>query len=259
MFTIDGGLVFEFMFPSATLSASFHARAGPGKHRSDAAVTRGRPGVVFHAKKTGASMSDANEEGPQPNGGLPPDPHSSESSDKDATESDGAEAVKPKRKSLNRVWVLLGQWDRTTHDNEFINNEIARLAKEKLVEGGISSLNSRKKKDTDLSGWKYKDRFSNPDTGLTVVRYRCPLSARFKCPALLKTVHSQGRVELYASAMHGIDAHLPAKDSGKFLKFHQMEVIQSHVKVNPTISAAHLTRNIHRTSPEKKIAAEHAR
>ena len=155
--------------------------------------------------------------------------------------------------------MQLGQWDPITVDAEVINDEIARLAKEKLAEGGISSLHSRKKKATDLSGWKYKDRFINPDTGLSVVRYRCPVAGRFKCPALLKTVHTQGQVELYMSEMHGVDSHVPAKDSGIFLKFHQMEVIQSHVKVNPTISAAHLRRNIHRTSPEKKIAPEHAR
>jgi hypothetical protein len=87
-------------------------------------------------------------------------------------------------------------WDRTTVDDEFkfIKNEIARLAKEKIAEGSISSLFSRKKKDTDFSGWKYKDRFINPDTGLT--QYRCPLDVRFKCLALLKTVHKQGRVEI---------------------------------------------------------------
>ena len=258
-FTIHGGLVFEFMFQSATLSASFHVRAGPGKHRSDAAVTRGRPGIVFHAKKTGASMSDANEEGPQANASLPPDPDHSESSDKDAAESEPAEAEKSKRRRADRAWELLGQWDPTKDDTEVIGNEIARIANAKLVEGGITSLNSRKKKDTDLSGWKFKDRFRNPNTELTVVRYRCPLAGPFKCPALLKTIHSQARVELYGSAMHGSDAHVPAKDTGKYLKHHQREVIQSHIKVNPRTSAAHLRRNIHRTSPEKKIAPEHHR
>jgi hypothetical protein len=59
--------------------------------------------------------------------------------------------------------------------------------------------------------------------------------------------------------MHGMDSHVPEKDTGKYLKFHQMEVIKSHVKINPSISAAHLRRNIHRTSPEKKIAPQHAR
>jgi hypothetical protein len=81
-------------------------------------------------------------------------------------------------------------------------------------------------KVTDLSGWKYKDSFINPDTGLSVVRYHCPVAGRFKCLALLKTVHTQGRVELYMSEMHGVDSHVPAKDSGIFLKFQQIEVIQ---------------------------------
>jgi len=191
-------------------------------------------------------MSDSDEERPQ-------------QANKDASEIEDVEVEKMKRRSRHRVWERLGQWDPTTVDAEVIKDEIARLAKEKMAEGGITSLLSRKKKATDLSGWKYKDRFINPDTGLTVVRYRCPLDIRFKCPALLKTVHTQGGVELYMSEMHGIESHVPAKDTGKFLKFHQMEVIQSHVKVNPTISAAHLRRNIHRTSPEKKIAPEHAR
>jgi hypothetical protein len=79
------------------------------------------------------------------------------------------------------------------------------LAKEKMDEGGISPLLSRKKKATDLSGWKFKDRSINPDTGLTICRSRCPLEVRFKCPALLKTVHTQGLVEMYMAGMRGID------------------------------------------------------
>ena len=204
-------------------------------------------------------MSEANEEGPQANAALPPDPDRTESSDQDASESEVVEAAKPKRKRPDRAWELLGEWDRTTVDTVVIDNEIARIAKEKLIEGGITSLNSRKKKDTDLSGWKFKDRHFNRNTDLAVVRYRCPLAGRFDCHSLLKTIHSPGRVLLYGSAMHGMDAHLPAKDSGKYLKHHQMEIIQSHIKINPTTSAAHLRRTIHRTSPEKKIAPEHHR
>jgi hypothetical protein len=67
---------------------------------------------------------------------------------------------------------------------------------------------------------------------------------------------------MYIADMHGIesiDSHVPEKDTGEYLKFHQMEVIKLHVKVNPSISAAHLRRSIHLMSPEKKIAPQHAR
>jgi hypothetical protein len=50
-------------------------------------------------------------------------------------------------------------WNPTTVDCRLIKNEIARLAKKKMAEGGISSIHSRKKRATDLSGWKYKDSF----------------------------------------------------------------------------------------------------
>jgi hypothetical protein len=46
----------------------------------------------------------------------------------------------------------------TTFDCKFIKIEIACFPKEKMAEGGISSIRSRKKKATDL-GWKYKDCF----------------------------------------------------------------------------------------------------
>jgi hypothetical protein len=160
-------------------------------------------------------MSESDEEGLQQNADMPLAPDSSVTADKDSSELEDVAAEKPKRKSRDRAWVQLGQWDPITVDAEVINDEIARLAKEKLAEGGISSLHSRKKKATDLSGWKYKDSFINPDTGLSVVWYRCPVAGRFKWQALLKTVHTQGRVELYMSEMHGIDSHVPANSVGK--------------------------------------------
>ena len=241
------------MFRPATVFASVHVRAGPGGKQWPARCCVSAKKILWQ------EMSDINNEGQQHHAGLQPAPDSSDDAYNDASQLQEASAEKPKRKSQERVWESMEQWDRTILDDEFINNEIARLAKEKIAEGGISSLFSRKKKDTDLSCWKYKDRFINPDTGLTVCRYRCPLDARFKCLALLKTVHTQGQVEMYMADMHGMDSHVPEKDTGKYLKFHQMEVIKSHVKINPSISAAHLRRNIHRTSPEKKIAPQHAR
>jgi hypothetical protein len=215
------------------------------------------PLLCFGQKKTREAMSDSDKEGLQDNADVPPAPDLSDQAEGEASDLQDEEAAKPKRK--NRVWELLGRWDPTTVDAEVIDNEIERIAQAKITEGGINSLLSRKRKETDLGGWKHKDIFVNPSTGFTVNRYRCPLSVRFKCQALLKTVRTEAAVELYMSEMHSVDAHVPAKDTGKYLKFHQMEVIQTHVKVNPTISAAHLRRNIHRTSPEKKIAPEHAR
>jgi hypothetical protein len=42
----------------------------------------------------------------------------------------------------------------------------------------------------------------------------------------------QGQLEMYMTDMHGIDSHVLEKDTGKYLKFHQMEVIKLHVKIN---------------------------
>jgi hypothetical protein len=60
-----------------------------------------------------------------------------------------------------------GSWDPTTFDCKFIKNEISRLARVKMAEGCISSIHSRKKRATDLHGWKYKNHF---------VKVNCSLS-----------------------------------------------------------------------------------
>jgi hypothetical protein len=44
---------------------------------------------------------------------------------------------------------VFGSWDPTTVDSKFIKNEISRLAREKMAEGGISSTHSRKKRATE--------------------------------------------------------------------------------------------------------------
>jgi ribosomal protein S16 len=46
---------------------------------------------------------------------------------------------KSEAKSRDCVWEQVGQWDPRTEDAAFINNELARLAKERLTEGCISS------------------------------------------------------------------------------------------------------------------------
>jgi hypothetical protein len=50
-------------------------------------------------------------------------------------------------------------WDPTTVDCKCIKNEIAHLAREKMAEGGISSIHSRMKRATVLHGWRSKDSF----------------------------------------------------------------------------------------------------
>lgn len=88
-FTIHGGLVFEFMFLSATLSTPFHLRAGPGKHRlgtSRQSVTRGRPAVFLHKKqslKHKCRMADSFHQEAQQTVGVPPDPDPEHDANKD--------------------------------------------------------------------------------------------------------------------------------------------------------------------------------
>jgi hypothetical protein len=87
-------------------------------------------------------MSDIYNEGPQHNAGLPPAPDSSDDSNNDASQLQEAAAENPKRKSRERVWELMGQWDRTTVDDDFIQNETVRLAKDKMAEGGKAAASS---------------------------------------------------------------------------------------------------------------------
>jgi hypothetical protein len=95
-------------------------------------------------------MFDINNEGPQHNAGLPPAPDSSDDADNDASQLEEAAAKKQSEKAEN----VSVSWDPTTVVCKFIKNEIARIAREKMAEGGISSIHSRKKRATDLHGWK---------------------------------------------------------------------------------------------------------
>jgi hypothetical protein len=74
-------------------------------------------------------MSDIYNEGPQHNAAMPPDPDSSDDADNYASQLQEAAAEKPKRKSRERVWESMGQWDQTTVDNEFIKNRCIREIK----------------------------------------------------------------------------------------------------------------------------------
>jgi len=90
-FTIHCGLVFEFMFLSATLSTPVHLRAGPGKHRlgtSRQSVTRGRPAVFLHkiqkqSLKHKCRMADSFHEEAQQTVDATPDPNPEHDADKD--------------------------------------------------------------------------------------------------------------------------------------------------------------------------------
>jgi hypothetical protein len=92
---------------------------------------------------------------------LPPAPHSSDDADNDASQLEEAAAKKAKQERVYSCFAenVSVSWDPTTVDCKFIKNEIARLAREKRAEGGISSIHSRKKRATDLHAWKSKDSF----------------------------------------------------------------------------------------------------
>jgi hypothetical protein len=73
-----------------------------------------------------------------------------------------------KKKRSEKAENVSVSWDPTTVDCKFIKNEIAHLAREKMAEGCISSIHSRKRRATVLHGWKSKDRFVkvNPSISL---------------------------------------------------------------------------------------------
>ena len=53
-------------------------------------------------------MSDIDDEGLQENAELPPAPDSSDDANNDASQVEEAAVEKPKRKSRERVWELIG-------------------------------------------------------------------------------------------------------------------------------------------------------
>jgi hypothetical protein len=88
--TIDYGLMFKFMFSSATVSASVHVRAGQGGKHCSYAVTSGRAAVVFQPKKIVAGNVD--NEGQQHNAGLQPAPDCLDNADINASQLQEAAA-----------------------------------------------------------------------------------------------------------------------------------------------------------------------
>ena len=180
-----------------------------------------------------------------------------ESADVNCSDEDNARiAGQEKKRRPERDWELIGEWNPTTEDKDFIDAEIARIAKEKLAEGGITKLHSNRAKSTDLSLRKQRDSWPVSETTGVL---RCPLSSRMKCRALLKVDRRDHLVQMFMSEMHTVESHAPAKDSGKYLKLHQKELVAQAVNMNPGCTAAQLRRNIHRTSPDKQILPKHSR
>lgn len=215
--------------------------------------SRSAAGPVCFGSKHLQNMSDHENDGQEAGAAQEQDPEGEH-----ATESEHEE-VQEKDKRETRVWDLIAEWDPTSEADHHIQTEIARIAKEKMIEGGILKADSLKKKPTDLSLWKQRDIYPNPETGRLIIRYRCPLSSRCDCTAQLKVDRTPTYVKLYMSQMHSPASHGPDKEKCKFLKFAQKEEVYAHLKVDPMINAANLRRNLHRTSPEKKIDAQHIR
>ena len=189
----------------------------------------------------------------------PPAPDQPENAGENLSdEDDDADAATDKKKRPERDWELIGRWNPATDDKAFIDAEIARIAKEKMAVCCVTKLHLTKSKPTDLSMWKLWDTWPVSDTSF-VHRYRCPLSSRFKCPALLKIERRDTVVQMFESKMHTVESHDPGKDRGKYLKHHQKELVTQAVSLNPTASSAQLRRNIHRSSPDKQILPKHKR
>ena len=169
----------------------------------------------------------------------------------DSSEAEAAAVEKGKR--VLREWEILGSWDPTTEESSFINSELERIATEKMAAGGITKLAYLRTSATDLGQWKVKDVFESSETGSKIIRYQCPLKTRCKCPALLKVVHSQTLVRIFMSQMHDTESHAADKDKSKYLNWQQKNEVKAHVLVDPLASAAQMRRNLHRTSPQKKI------
>ena len=171
--------------------------------------------------------------------------------------SDMEDAAPRKSKRQERVWEEITSWDPTTEDIQVIHSELERIAREKMAISGITKLLHLKVLPSDLGMWKLKDMFESTESGSKVLRYRCPLSVRCKCPALLKVIHTTRSIRMLMSSMHGVESH--AQDTSKYLKWHQKDEVVKHIQVHPMASAADIRRNFHRLSPEKKIAPEHVR
>jgi hypothetical protein len=134
-------------------------------------------------------------------------PEAAQEANSDSSESEAASAVKGRR--VMREWELIGSWDPTTENADYIRSELERIATEKMAAGVISKLALAhvEKLKTDLGQWKETNWFQSIESGTKIFRYRCPLQVRCKCPALLKVVDSTVLVRMFMSQMHSPQMH----------------------------------------------------
>lgn len=170
---------------------------------------------------------------------------------------DSAEPMR--RKRTPREWTVIGEWNHHDEQKHFIESEILKLAKEQMQLGGITKLLTIKTASDDLWYWKVHDRTESTSSGSKIIRYRCPFSARCKCPAMLRLTETHMLTFLESSNMHTLDSHGVEKDTSKHLKWQQKEGIAAVVRNAPLMTAAAVRRGLHRSSPEKRIDAKEHR
>lgn len=163
---------------------------------------------------------------------------------------DASGQSKPRRQY--RSWLEIGRWDPTSETDDHIKAEILRIAREKMQEGGIEHIKHLKSHESDLGHWKERDHHTSGN--ISIVRYRCPLSCRCKCNALLKVEYGPSRTIMFMSDMHTPASH--EQDQARYLKWQQKQEVVKAVQVLPLVSAKQIQRNLHRTSPEKQIDPE---
>ena len=126
-----------------------------------------------------------------------------------------------KRPARRQDWETIGIWDPHSESEQFIRDEILRIANEKMDLGGITQVRHLKSSETDLGLWKLRDQVVTQEGTTKLIRYRCPLSVRCKCNALLKIVYGPSQTTMLQSEMHDAASHAPGKDTSKFLTWQQ--------------------------------------
>ena len=65
-------------------------------------------------------------------------PEAAQEASSDSSKAEAASAVKGRR--VMREWELIGSWDPTTENADYIRSELERIATEKMAAGVISKL-----------------------------------------------------------------------------------------------------------------------
>ena len=63
-----------------------------------------------------------------------------------------------KRPARRQDWETIGSWDPHAEREQFIRDEILRIANEKMDLGGITQVRHLKSSETDLGLWKLRDQ-----------------------------------------------------------------------------------------------------